>query len=756
MKIPEYNRQVGLDLANRSGVSIKEPDIFRDTSDMQNIGKQVLGTAGDLSEVYLDMKKERDNGIVNEFMNQFSLEQVNKINELKEQYKGANSEGIVDAYMEWQDDYISKRTGFTQDLADGDLYLENEEQIKSVKDSFAKNLPSTVNSLSGYIARELEDYKKNQFTARVELLTNDAISSDDGSVQFRINELNSAVDNYYAGESPEFIALTKKKLTGNIYESRLIGESSENPSKALVVLQNKDYIANVDTKTRNEIEAKAINNWKKQIAAKMASADTLDIDAVLTEQDAKVIAPYVEKYGKDRLEWDIVKQARAYIGKQNKAQKDNENKTSFETISSITKIKDNKNLTVEEKEQKFGELLSNVSFEEAVDLSMTFNNIEMIDEYKKMQNGTWKKEESPYTEEDILSIASRERDSSLVAEAMDYIDNGEVVELKNFHPEDAKILMDRMALAEDWRALDSDWKEQTGQDLNKYIDTEFNRVTNKKSKAYPFYNFAIKNLLSEYVYAYKKQNGKYPQGKDFEKIIVHTISDINNQNPNISKLISIEDAIAEGKSGYSEELFLKQINDKFEDSLSKQDKEDLASALMNKRYNKALYLVDPVVIAQKQIKQREKDDIIQQKEKVDVDITSGITGGKSKLGEQIVDVAEKNIDIAAEVVINTAIDVKKNIESSSDIKGRLQDAEKQISERYNDSKDNKLLGKNIRSLYEIAQQKIKIAKENPTPENVREVEGVLWRMETAGDITSDIGTGENKLLKQIVGFFTGK
>jgi hypothetical protein len=189
-----------------------------------------------------------------------------------------------------------------------------------------------------------------------------------------------------------------------------------------------------------------------------------------------------------------------------------------------------------------------------------------------------------------------------------------VIELKNFHPEDAKILLDRMALSENWRKLNDDWKKQTGQDLNKKIDETFNFVTNKKAKAYPFYNFAIKNELAKYVQSYKQENGKYPQGKDFEKIITDTISSINNQNPNISKLIDIENIIVGGKTGYSEEIFLQHIDDKFGDSLSKKDKTELASALMQKKYNKALYIVNPVVIAQKQIAMQKEQEQLKQEQ----------------------------------------------------------------------------------------------------------------------------------------------
>lgn len=809
MKIPEYNRQVGLNIAPRSGVSIKEPEIFRDTSSMERIGKQVLGTAEDMSNVYLDMKKERDKGIVNEFSNQFSMASNEKIRELQEQYKGANSEGIVDAYMEWQDDYIAKRTGFNQDTVEGELYLENDEQIKAAKDSLARSLPSTVNSLSNYVANELETYKKNQFEARVELLTSDAISTADENLQFKLNEINYAIDAQYVGQPPEFIALTKKKLANNVYSSRLIAESSENPNKALVALQNKDYIANTDTKTRQDIETKAINNWKNNIAAKMASADTLDIDAVLTEQDAKVIAPYVEKYGKDRLEWDIVKQARTYIGKKKQAETDKKNKDTIQGMSDLYYNSMDNSITLDKRNSNEAEILSKMPADMAEDYVVTKQNIEQSQLFNYMGADSIFGDNLQYITNpklrdmalqqkvELESLMSRERNPQQIANYMDIIDSGGTVKLSELHPDDAKYLIDRYAEYETYQKHNQEYsKLNKNSSLDKYL-LDYWKGYDKETAELPIYQHLVKVQMASKIQDYKNANGSFPIGVELNKIITSSIIEADKSNPNISKLRSVEFNAREKNTGITG--FIEEIEDKFGDSLSKADSVLLAEALFSRSYNQALYLTNPEIMAKKQVRQQ-KESVVKEKGGL-INTVKDIAGGTvnivntiddalggvpssfidtvsapfaymaeditsagleiedkykpiaktKKATKQVAKWATKPTEYIAEQGITSAVDIAKNIDNRTSREIVDSDFVSQAEDTYKEFKNNesKTIREAVKSAYKMLKAKQNVYKNNPTKANAKEVERAAIKVnEAAGNIAETMFEEPNKERKQ--------
>lgn len=787
MKIPEYNRQASLDIAPRSNVSIKEPEIFRDTSSVERIGKQMLDTAEDMSNIYLDMKKERDNGIVNEFMNQFSLERVNKLNELKEQYKGANSEGIVDAYMEWQEDYIAKRTGFNQDMADGELYLENDEQIKAARDTFAKNLPSTVNSLSNYVAQELETYKTNQFEASVANWTTQAVSDSEENLQNHLNMLDSVVDNYYVGQPPEYIAQQKNKLKSNIYESRLNNAVLENPDNALILLQNDNYKNSLSADKLQTIEKAAINNWKSKIAGKMASANTLNPDDVLTERDAKIISPYVEKYGKDRLEWDIVREARRYINARKDAEKEKNTKDTIVGFSDIVDIQSNKELTSEQKTIEIENILTKMAPDVVEDYRVFVSDLETEATYNNIASGNYDialglitdpklKQIAIEEKERVQSIWSRPRDEQVMSNIMDIIDSGGTVKLSELHPLDAKMVFNEIVKNENMKKFKKQYKSDTGLDFDK-VKTGALEKNKKIYKEVGLYNKLLDEELSNRVQAYKIKNGALPTASEMDMMVYESLESCLTENPYVAKLVDIQMNInQEGETRViTMSDYVDKISDEFEDVLDSEDINKLALYLASNQHNKALYLINPDVIKSKQeakhqnpVVKKEKNitgedikktskkakeiisktlDIVQEgavklsessaiffpAEYIAEDITTTFLELKDKYGDDVADAFMK-ATLPSEKLMEegtTAIlDIASNIDNRTAEEIANSDIIKQAENINIES-----ASEDVKSAYKMLKAKQKVNKNNPNKPNAKEVEEAAIKViEAEGNI----------------------
>ena len=80
MHIPQYEQRIIANPAKRTQVNLKEPDTFRDTSSLNRVTKRIEQSANLGGDVYLDMKRQRDQGIVDEFTNQYNVAKVEKVN----------------------------------------------------------------------------------------------------------------------------------------------------------------------------------------------------------------------------------------------------------------------------------------------------------------------------------------------------------------------------------------------------------------------------------------------------------------------------------------------------------------------------------------------------------------------------------------------------------------------------------------------------------------------------------------------------
>ena len=102
--IPEYNERIIANPENRPQINLNLPKELSDTSHVDRMANKISNFQKEETEILLDMKKERDDGIVDEFMNTYNTDRISKITELKEKYKGANAQGIVDEFKKWQDE----------------------------------------------------------------------------------------------------------------------------------------------------------------------------------------------------------------------------------------------------------------------------------------------------------------------------------------------------------------------------------------------------------------------------------------------------------------------------------------------------------------------------------------------------------------------------------------------------------------------------------------------------------------------------
>lgn len=318
VQIPEYNERIIARPESRPVSRLSQPDEFTDVSYLERMNRDALRAKAEQVQIMLDMKKDRDESIANEFLNQYSMAKTEKLNELKDRYKGANAQGIMDEFKRWQEDYYTSHVGFSDAANEGTLYLENKEQMSMARDALLRSTPSDINSLSAYAASELDSYKKNQFTARVQMEAQDIAGETDlENIANKISTLSQTVDEYYAGESPEFIQYVKSKaideaMTSNI--SNIIG-SIDSIDSADLAMQWLDgaakFISNeVYNSAKNQINnayAREIGITKaklgsgkksggsgklstkaKDVGAEAAYADTMEEVATLQNKESEI------------------------------------------------------------------------------------------------------------------------------------------------------------------------------------------------------------------------------------------------------------------------------------------------------------------------------------------------------------------------------------------------------------------------------------------------------------------------------------
>jgi hypothetical protein len=342
MKIPEYTQRITANYTPTTKVRLEEPKVFGDLSNLERNKNKVFNTAEKLSNVYFDMKKQRDEGITNEFMLKFAEAKNQWIRENKEKYRGANAQGIVDAYNQWQDEYFNSRKGFSQNLPDDELYLENEEQIKTVQDQMRRDAINSVNTLSTYAATELDQYRENQLSARVDLLMSDiANESDINNIVNDVEVLSNVIGQRYEGQSPEYLKVMMNKFVG----SSLVGNVSNNmlldPVGALDKLQNKFFIDKLTKEQYTKLEGEAIKGYIERESDNVANAimQGYSGDDIVDVKYWNKVLPIIGKYGEDTVKREILTKARKkYSVKKSEEKASEENIVNASTISLVRNL----------------------------------------------------------------------------------------------------------------------------------------------------------------------------------------------------------------------------------------------------------------------------------------------------------------------------------------------------------------------------------------------------------------------------------
>lgn len=311
--IPEYNERIIANPESRPQINLNLPKELSDTSHIDRMANKISNFQKEETEILLDMKKERDDGIVDEFMNIYNTDRIAKITELKEKYKGANAQGIVDEFKKWQDDYYTSHLGFSSANEDGTLYLENDEQIKSAREQLARNLPTEINSLSTYAATELENYRQNQFTARTQFAVDDlADERDVNNIAMGIGNIYSMVNEHYKGESEEYkryVAgkLVNESLSVNVADMIATGETLDQLNLAEQMLKEGVVAKNLTNKTKATLSEKLREKQMKILGKMLAnkgsgsgsgegSGKASSFGAMVAYADANGVGPYLADF----------------------------------------------------------------------------------------------------------------------------------------------------------------------------------------------------------------------------------------------------------------------------------------------------------------------------------------------------------------------------------------------------------------------------------------------------------------------------
>lgn len=274
MPIPEYTNRVIADTARSQGISLREPETFANLPErVARQGKEFMQDVGELAGAYVEMKRERDAGIVDQFLNEFTMAKALKVEELKQQYNGGNAEGIIAAYNDWQRDYLNSRKGKTDD---DKLYLENDEQIAMVDKAFGQDLAKSVNTMSAYVASELKSFNDKQYAARDEMLM-DELSGEVDLNNMAITEdmLRDNLARRYPNQSKDFYNKQMKKKMKAAISANVKNDILMQPEYALEKLNNTYIQKKLGEDETNALTLEAGKNYVDR-----------EIDRISTEKAA--------------------------------------------------------------------------------------------------------------------------------------------------------------------------------------------------------------------------------------------------------------------------------------------------------------------------------------------------------------------------------------------------------------------------------------------------------------------------------------
>lgn len=544
MRIPQYEQRIIADPAKRTQVNLKEPETFRDLSSLQRQTKSIEKTANLGADLYLDMKKQRDQGIVDEFTNQYNVEKINKVNELRNQYKGANSTKIVDEFSKWHNDYLATHLGIGPSGGKDTLILENDEQIEGARKALADDLPTSINSLSSYAATELNNYRNHQFEG-VAFGIQERISKEDdvNNTGILINNLKNSVAQHYSGESSEYIHMQSQKLVNSALATNVRNSLASNPERAMLKLQSELWVNNLTGEDINALEKEAVDAFVEKQSLEVAKAGLANknIDFALDMDTFEAISPVLDKQGgraailaKIKYNAENKKLSLAQAQRASESYKYNKAITS---VVGVTEIISSDGYTNEQKANAqamlVGQMRELQQTSEGHELSRLLSDAsDETVSYMYMKNRLsdytpWSKSYSPAYNEDMRLTRirfeqinrQRENDISAIANIKKRIDEGNYEDFRSFRDELSMMHGTSKAEIFEYMASASKYKEaeMLTRKHNFNIDVAaskgFESVEKRTSGESPLYGSFKKQFKNELL-MYFRENNKMPEDKD--------------------------------------------------------------------------------------------------------------------------------------------------------------------------------------------------------------------------------------------------
>lgn len=624
MRIPQYEQRIIASPAKRTQANIKEPETFRDTSSLNRVTKKMGQTAELAGDVYLDMKKQRDQGIVDEFTNQYNVAKIEKVNELRNQYKGANSTQIVDEFSKWHNDYLATHLGIGQEAGKDTLILENDAQIEGAKKALDDDLPTSINSLSSYAATELNNYRNNQFEGVIYGLSDRLSKEQDIDNIFALEStIRYKMNTHYAGESQEYIDMQSKKITSKSLATNIRNNMATDPELSMMKMLNPVFADRLTGDDTNALEKEAVAAFKEKQSVIVAEQglNGFDIAHGLNEESFAAIKPVLDRQGgadvilaQIKESANTKKQSMALAKRQSEAFGLNEATTnilnSLEVISGADYTEDQRATAKNNLNALFGNL--NKSGADAKYLANLINTTsDEVNAFGKLKSdlamyrtsGQMYKDDA--ARDEYMAIASElqkqkdhiKADSVRVGEMMAAIDRGEYSDYRSFDFEG----LHGVSKFEVLNAIRSNQKykraeqlaKANGYNLSKEAATAFKSVSKADASDSPLlygeFNKAFKDLSLEYY----KRNKTFPTDvAEISRIANQAYNNMLSEDPVVNAIMDTAQTaikekadLAKGEKYVSLSDLIEEIADDMDDDvfdeLSDDEKKEVAKLILN-------------------------------------------------------------------------------------------------------------------------------------------------------------------------------
>lgn len=541
MRIPQYEQRIIASPAKRTQVNLEEPKAFRDLSSLQRQTESIEKSADLAGDVYYDMKKQRDQGIVDEFNNQYNVEKINKVNELRAKYKGANSTKIVDEFSKWHNDYLATHLGIGQDAGKDTLILENDEQIEGAKKVLADDLPTSINSLSSYAATELNNYRNHQFEGKIYGLA-DKLSKerDANNIGIYISTIEGSMASHYAGESAEYINMQSKKTISSALATNVRNDMASAPELAMMKLQNDVFAHHLSGDDTNALEKEAVAAFeeKQSLDVARARANNWTIDHTLSEEDFAAIKPILDRQGgadvilaRINNSANTKKQSIALAQKQSEANYFNDSlygiMSDLEVLSSAAYSDEQKASAQKDLSDRYAGLNQKGFFGKVMGKLVTDTN-DGVMAYASLKDGmralrstgmmykdeAARQEYMALSEEKARQDQLIKNDGARVNEMMNLIDKGDYSDFRSFdftgmHPMSIAMVFDKMRSEYRYKKVEQ-LATANGFDLNKQSTTAFKDASGEDAAKSPALYSLFKKEYKDNLLGYFKQHNTFP------------------------------------------------------------------------------------------------------------------------------------------------------------------------------------------------------------------------------------------------------